>query len=115
MSDQGNVPANPSWAWKLAHLNPTLFKGFVMAGIALLGTLGIAVADVKVNAVVGFVTAALLLIQAVWTKPSVTANAKVLALVPDPVDRPAVVVAGEAVTPASDRAVLAAVRNNPTA
>lgn len=113
MSNQ--KPVNPGWLWKLAHLDPTLFKGFVMAGVALLGTIGIVVADVKVNAIVGFVTAALLLVQALWTKPSVTANAKVLAFTPDPIDRPAVVCPGEAVTTASDRVVVDAVRSAPDA
>lgn len=96
--------------WRLVNLDPAVYRGIIMAVVLLLASLGIAVSDDIPVSVIGAVAALFALIQAMWTKSAVVPNAKVLAYLPDPVDRPGVVHAGAAVTTASDDAVLDAAR-----
>jgi hypothetical protein len=92
------MPENPGFLWKLVHLNPALYRGFVVAIVLVLGSFGLVVTDNQSTAIVGFVSAAAALIQAFWIRGSVTANQKVVVLKPDPVDQPNVVAPGPAVS-----------------
>lgn len=92
------IPDNPSFWWKLIHLDPVLVRGFVMSTAALLGGLGLALNDVKMGAILGFVSALMLLGQALWTRRAVVPNAKVVVYKPDPVNEPNLLEAGPAVS-----------------
>lgn len=94
--------------WRLVHLEPALFRGLIMAIVLLLSSIGIVVSPDIPNSLIGFLATVLAIIQAVWTRPSVTANARVAVLVPDPINAPEIVAAGEAVTTADDGAIITA-------
>lgn len=106
-----NDGSNSLW-YRLVHLNPTLWRGLVVAVVALLLSVGVKVSPEIPDNVILFITALAAVLQALWTKPAVTANAKVVAFLPDPVNEPATVCPGEAVTTASDRAVIDAARTS---
>lgn len=97
--------------WRLVNLNPALFRAVVISVFALLASLGIVVNDALPDQLVGVVVAVLALVQGLWTKAAVTPNEKVLAYVPDPVDKPQEVAAGAATTTAPDTVILDAVAN----
>lgn len=99
--------------WRLVHLEPAVWRGAVVAVVALLGALGIIVAPGIPDALIAAWVALAAVVQALWTRPAVTANARVVVEAPDPVDRPGRVLAGEAVTGASDALILAAARSDP--
>lgn len=99
--------------WRLVHLDPALLRGGVVAVVALLGVLGVLVTPGLPDVVLVLWVALAAIVQALWTRPAVTANARVLVAVPDPVNEPHVVVAGEAVTTAGGTAIIDAARRLP--
>lgn len=96
--DLEGVPANPSLWWKLVNLDPVLIRGAVMSCGALAMALGLTVSDKTLGAFLAALFSLMLICQAIWTRSSVTPNAKVVAYKPDPVNEPLVVEAGQAVS-----------------
>lgn len=101
--------SNSFW-WKLVHLEPTLLRGMISGLIGLLGAIGILVAPGLPDTILGFWVPIMALIQVIITRPVVTANARVAVLVPDPINAPNVVEAGEAVTNSPAAGILTAAR-----
>lgn len=97
--------------WRLVHLEPAMLRGVVVAVVAMLGAVGILVAPALPDALLAAWGAVAAVVQALWTRPAVTANARVVVEAPDPVESPRVVVAGEATTQASAGAILDAARS----
>ena len=107
-----DIPENAGFWWKLVHLNPALWKALIVAVAALLVSVGVTVFTEGIqNGVYGVIIAVVAIVQALWTRNSVTANKKVIAYKPDPVDRPNVVASGEAIV--QDGAAVAAVAAAP--
>lgn len=96
---------NGVW-WRIVHLEPAMWRGVVMAVVALLTAAGVYVAPGVPDTLVIAIVAVTALIQAVWTRPAVTANARVVVVAPDPIAKPRTVEAGEAVTRASHEQIL---------
>lgn len=109
-----DVPENPGFLWRLVHLNPALYRGFVVAAVMIAGAFGLAVSDNLVNAIVLGLTAVAAIVQAIWTRSSVTANKKVVVMKPDPINRPRLVIAGQAVSTNTVGVLKAAARNPDT-
>jgi len=99
--------------WRLVHLEPALLRGVVVALVALLGAVGILVAPGIPDALLTVWGVTATLVQALWTRSGVTANARVVVEAPDPIGEPATVTAGAAVTEASTPDILAAAREEP--
>lgn len=97
--------------WRLVHLDPVLLRGAVIATVAMLASFGLILTPGIPDALVGFLGTLLLIGQALWTRPAVTPNAKVAVAVPDPVNAPHVVEAGEAKTTASNTEILEAAKS----
>lgn len=108
---EDSEPQDTFW-WRLVHLDPALLRGLVVALVLLLGGLGVSIATDVPDTVVTAIAAFLAIVQALWTRPAVTANARVVVAAPDPVNRPGRVVAGEAVTTATSDAILDAARSD---
>lgn len=108
-----NVDKTTLW-WRLVHLDPALLRGAVVAVVALLGALGILVSPQLPDVLIGAWAAMAAVVQALWTRPAVTANARVVVWAPDPVGSPRTVAAGEATstTTASDAAIIGAARES---
>lgn len=98
-----------SFLWRFTNLQPAVYKGVVVGLVGLLAALGVVISPDIPDQVILFTTALMAMIQALWTKESVTPNAKVLAYLDDP-SRPRSITAGEATTTASDAAIIDAVR-----
>lgn len=66
-----------------ARTEPAMIRGVIMAIIAALGAFGVTVhvTGAQVTALTVLIAAAIPLIQAIWTRVAVTANAKVIARV----------------------------------
>lgn len=99
--------------YRLVHLDPALFRGLVMAVVALLASVGIAVTPALPDALIAVVAIVFAIVQALWTKPAVTPNEKVVVYVPDPVKKPDELAPGEATVLASDREIIKAARADP--
>lgn len=112
--ETADVPENPGFLWRLVHLNPALYRGFVVAAVMIAGAFGLAVTDNQANAIVLGLTAVAAIVQAIWTRRSVTANRKVVVMKPDPVDQPNRVIAGEAVSTDTVAVLNAAATNSST-
>jgi hypothetical protein len=91
-------PKDTIW-WRLVNLQPATWRGVVTAVVVLLAALGIKVAPGIPDAAFLVILALLPILQGLWTKSAVTPNAKVAVAVPDPINAPAEVTAGEAVVP----------------
>lgn len=102
-----------SFLWKLVNLDPALLRGLIMAVIWILASIGVAVTPELPNSLIGAIAAILAVVQAIWTRPEVTANARVSVYLPDPVNAPNVVAAGEAVTTATTAAIIDAATTMP--
>lgn len=102
----------PSFWWKLVHLDPAIFRGLIMAVVLVLGSVGIFVSDELANNLVIAWVAIMAVVQALWTKRGVTPNAKVVVQAPDPVNAPGTVAPGEAVTDASAEEIIEAARTS---
>jgi hypothetical protein len=104
------VMEKDSFWWRLIHLEPMVWRAAVVAVVALLGALGILVDPSIPDALVTAWVALAAIAQTVWTRPAVTANARVVVEAPEPIRSPGTVVAGEAVTQASDTEILTAAK-----
>ena len=112
MTNPQENPKDNFW-WKLVHLDPALLRGAIMALVLLLSSIGIVLSPEVPNSLIGFIAAILAVIQAVWTRPAVTPNAMVAVYVPDPINNPQIVAAGEAITTAPDKDIVSAATTNP--
>lgn len=101
-----------SFWWRLIHLEPVVFRAGVVAVVTLLGLVGILVDPSIPDTLVAAWVPLAYIVQTLWTRPAVTANAKVVTLLPDPAV-PHVIAAGEAVTTASNVAILDAAKDTP--
>lgn len=111
-----------AWAWLMdkiklvSELEPASFRGALVAVVAILGTVGVhvtpGVPETIVNVVTGIVTVSAF-IASLWARRAVTANSRVVVYAPDPIAQPRMVEPGEAVTRASDGAILDAARSTP--
>ena len=104
---------NDNFWYRLTKLDPAIYRGLIIAAVALLASVGVIISPGVPDALIGFIWAVSALVQAVWTRQAVTANAKVAVLVPDPVNNPQIVVAGEAITTAPNAAIISAATENP--
>lgn len=104
------VQPNDTLWWRLVNLNPALLRGLIMAVVLLLSSVGILISPEVPNSLIGFIATVLAIVQALWTKGSVTPNAKVAVSVPDPINAPGVVEAGDAVTTANGAQIITAAR-----
>lgn len=98
MGYSDDIPDDAGFWWKLVHLNPTLWRGLIIAVVSLLAAVGITVASGLQDATFAFIVAVVAVVQALWTKPAVTANKKVVVYKPDPVESPNVLASGEAMS-----------------
>jgi len=103
-------PQDSFW-WRLVHLDPAIYRGLIMALVFALAGFGIRLSDDIPDSLIVLVGAVFALIQALWTKPAVTPNAKVVTYMPD-LDKPRGIVSGEANTTASDERILTASRQS---
>jgi hypothetical protein len=100
-----NTPATeePTWWQKLVKLDPALVRGFIVTLFGLLGAvLKVTVLTGTVDTVVTFILALFGLVAAVFIRPSVTPNAKVIVADDTPLSPEATIVAGEAVAKPTD-------------
>lgn len=91
---------------RLIHLEPTVFRTFVVSTVALLVSLGVVIEPSIPDTLVGFVIALSALAQSLWVRSGVTANARVVVEAPDPIHAPHRVVPGEAVTTAAPASIV---------
>jgi hypothetical protein len=94
--------------WRLINLQPAVWRGLVVAVLALAATLGFEYAADLPDNVMLLIIGILPILQALYTRKAVTPNAKVAVSVPDPVRAPNKVEAGEAVVNAPDEEIVAA-------
>lgn len=106
------VQPNDTLWWRLVNLNPALLRGLIMATVLLLSSVGILVSPEVPNSLIGFIATVLAIVQALWTRGAVTPNAKVAVFVPDPVNAPHVVEAGDAATTAGGAQIITAARTS---
>lgn len=85
--------------WRLVNLQPSVWRGVVTAVFVTLAAVGIKVAPEIPDVAFLIVLALLPIAQGLWTKSAVTPNAKVAVSVPDPINAPDEVSAGQAVVP----------------
>ena len=96
---------------RLATMNPALLRGLVVALVWFLASIGIVLSPNAPDASIGVLAAILAIVQALWTRPAVTPNAKVAVYVPDPINSPEIVAAGQAVTTATSTDIVSAARS----
>jgi hypothetical protein len=89
-------PRDNVW-WKLVNLEPATLRGILLAVVTLLAAIGIKIAPNIPDSIIAVLVVILPVIQALWTRGSVTANAKVAVVVPDPINDPGTVKSGDAV------------------
>lgn len=100
------MPEESFW-WRITHLEPAIFKGLILSLVGILAAFGVHVSDAVPDGLIGFIIAGLAFAQALWTRRSVTPNAKVVAYV----DNDGTTLrAGEATTSADAGTILAAAR-----
>jgi hypothetical protein len=95
---------------RLMTLDPALWRGLIVAIFALLGTIGVTIVPGLPDQLIGLVWIISAIAQALWTRQAVTPNGKVAVAVPDPINAPEVVVAGEATTTATNSEIVAAAK-----
>lgn len=98
MGNSEDIPEDAGFWWKLVHLNPTLYRGLLVAVAGVLAYLGIGFTVGFQDSIFALIVSAVAIIQALWTKGAVTANKKVVVFKPDPVDAPHVLASGEAIS-----------------
>jgi len=75
-----------NWFDRFIHLDPLLLRGLLVAVAMLLAqVLGVTVIEnAMIDAIINLFTAVSALVLAVWARPSVTPNAKVIVFKPNP-------------------------------
>lgn len=101
---------NDNFWYRLTKLDPALYRGLIVATVTLLASIGVIVAPGIPDALIAFVAIIIPIIQALWTRSAVTANARVAVVVPDPVFAPDEVEPGEAVTTAPNSEIISAAK-----
>jgi hypothetical protein len=115
MGESENIPQNAGFWWKLVHLNPALWRGLIVAVAALLVSVGISIfTDSVQNGVYGVIIAVVGIVQALWTRGSVTANQKVVVYKPDPVESPNTLASGLSISYDEDALVRTAANTDDT-
>lgn len=99
---------------KLMTLDPAIWRSLIVAVIGLLGAFGIITIPGLPDLLLAVWIPLQAILQGLFIKPSVTANARVVVLAPDPVNNPQIVEAGEAVTTATPREIIAAAESSGT-
>jgi len=99
--------------WRLVHLEPTVLRGVVTGLVGLAGALGILGWDGLPDQILGVWVPLMALVQLLWTRPGVTANARVVVQAPEPIRQPTIVTAGEAETKATRDDIIGAARDVP--
>jgi len=99
--------------WRLVHLEPTVLRGVLTGLLGLAGALGILIAPGLPDTILGFWVPLMAVVQLLWTRPAVTANARVVVEAPDPVGAPGTVAPGEATTTATNGQILEAAKDVP--
>jgi hypothetical protein len=107
------VPENDNFWYKLTKLDPAVYRGLIVSVVALLASIGVAISPGVPDALIAFIVVVVPVVQALWTRPAVTANARVAVLVPDPVNNPQIIEAGEAIATAPDAEIVEAATANP--
>lgn len=102
--------ARDTFIWRIVNLDPALLRGLVVALFLVLGSAGILVSPQIGDSFVMLWVAVMAIVQAIWTRGAVTANARVAVLVPDPVHAPNTVAAGAASTAAPANEIVEAAR-----
>lgn len=105
-------PQDTLW-WRLVHLEPTVLRGVLTGLLGLAGALGILISPGLPDQILGVWVPLMALVQLLWTRPGVTANARVVVALPDPVDAPGTVVPGEATTTATTGQIIDAAKDVP--
>lgn len=106
------IPNNSFW-YKLTKLEPAVYRGLIISIVALLASVGVAISPGVPDALIGFILVVVPIVQALWTRPAVTANARVSVYLPDPQNEPDYVRAGEAVTTATNAEIVEAAKEEP--
>lgn len=99
--------------WRLVHLEPAVLRGAITGLVGLAGALGILLSPDLPDTILGVWVPLAAIVQALATRPAVTANARVVVETPDPINNPGTVVAGEAVTTATNKQILDAAATTP--
>jgi hypothetical protein len=99
--------------WRLVHLEPTVLRGAVTGLVGFLAALGVLIAPGLPDALLGALLPAMALVQILWVRPAVTANARVVVEAPNPISDPGTVVPGEATTTATNSEILDAAKDVP--
>ena len=73
-----SAPKSPSVWYKLVHMEPALWRGFIVAVFAVLASVGILVNDAVPDNLIALVLALTAIIQALWTRQAVVPEAKVV-------------------------------------
>ncbi len=102
-----------TWWWRLVDLDPAILRGVITGVLGLIGAVGILISPDLPDQILGVWVPMMALIQALWTKPSVTANARVVVEAPDPIHQPGLVVPGAATTTASNSEIIDAAKDVP--
>lgn len=103
-----NVNGSESIWWRLTHLEPVVYRTFVVALFTLLVTLGLETKTELPDAVTGFVVALAAIIQVVWVRRGVIPESKVVTYLDNPVENSADLQAGQAITTANPNRVIEA-------
>lgn len=106
-----SMEENDNFWYKLTKLDPALFRGLIVAVVALLASIGVAISPALPESLISVFAVVAAIVQALWTRQAVTANARVAVEVPDPVNNPHEVIPGEAVTTASNSEIIAAAKS----
>lgn len=101
------------WLVRFAKMEPAVFRGIIVSIVALLASVGVVVTPALSDSIVGLIGAVAALVAALWIKPAVTPNGKVVSYLPDP-DRRGKLMPGDATTTASDGVVLYTARHTGT-
>lgn len=97
---------------RFIKLEPARFYSLVTGIVGLLVILGVKIIPGLPDAILAVWIPLQVILQAVLIRPAVTANARVAVSVPDPINNPQVVEAGEAITTASNREIIAAAESS---
>lgn len=76
--------ASPSMLYRFTHLEPSVYRGIIVAIFGVLASFGVVVSDSIPDQVIVLVLAILPLIQAAWSRAGVVPKDKVVAYIEDP-------------------------------